>query len=712
MWGSFFASVVVGALFLYVPGGLLIRAFGISRIVAFVCAPFASIVAYEALSIIYPQVGVLCSWGSLVGPVLTAGVAASLVSCIVQRRRGVRPMSFGLSAPRDGAASRLGARFDGVCLAWYIAVGLVIATAFFVQNIPPDSFSQEFDNVHHLGVTKGYVDSGNWSPFASTLYAMQEDASINPLPGSGFYPSAWNCLSALLVSALDVPVALAGNAVNYLFIAVVLPASTFLFMRAVFRKRPSVVPFGALCVLGGTAFPWLLLAYGPLYPNLISFCLLPAAAFCFVSLLAEGVGAAERVASALLFAVGLAGFAFMQPNAVFSLGVLLAPFCVYRAGLAVGGLSAFGHHRALGTVLGGLVAAGLIAVAWYACFKAPFLQSVVSHEWPTFKTFKESFLDALLFGFDLRSMRVALTALVVLGGVFTLIKREYLWLSCSYALACALYMADTSLDGWVRHLLAGFWYTDSPRVAAFATLFAVPLTGMGLWLATRGVVFAGRSVVGLVRGRARSKRERGAPTAETGAASLFAALVAASAFCWINYGVGAVDRELPPQRGFPSGSLVDMVGYSYNDVAPAIYDEEEKAFVGEVRKAVPSDSLILNVPDDGSAFAYAVDDLRVYYRYLRTYGEDDETEESRLIRTELDDIASNDEVREAVRAVGGEYVLLLDQGPEDPSLPRRYLFTYEGGRNWSGILGIADGTPGFEVVLAEGDMRLYRITAT
>ena len=30
---------------------------------------------------------------------------------------------------------------------------------------------------------------------------------------------------------------------------------------------------------------------------------------------------------------------------------------------------------------------------------------------------------------------------------------------------------------------------------------------------------------------------------------------------------------------------------------------------------------------------------------------------------------------------------------------------------WSGIRAIDDSTPGFETVLSEGDMRLYRITA-
>ena len=101
-----------------------------------------------------------------------------------------------------------------------------------------------------------------------------------------------------------------------------------------------------------------------------------------------------------------------------------------------------------------------------------------------------------------------------------------------------------------------------------------------------------------------------------------------------------------------------------------------------------------------------MDGLNVYYRYLRTYGGDDETGESKLIRTRLDELASNDEVREAVRNVGGSYVLQLDQGKGEAS-PR--LFTYENGKNWQGLESIDDDTPGFEVVLARDDMRLYKI---
>ena len=64
-----------------------------------------------------------------------------------------------------------------------------------------------------------------------------------------------------------------------------------------------------------------------------------------------------------------------------------------------------------------------------------------------------------------------------------------------------------------------------------------------------------------------------------------------------------------------------------------------------------------------------------------------------------------------MRNPGAQYVLLLDQGvPYDEG---RWLIQtgedYEMG--WEGLANLADDTPGFETILADGDMRLYKITA-
>ena len=65
-------------------------------------------------------------------------------------------------------------------------------------------------------------------------------------------------------------------------------------------------------------------------------------------------------------------------------------------------------------------------------------------------------------------------------------------------------------------------------------------------------------------------------------------------------------------------------------------------------------------------------------------------------------------MRSALESVGADYVLVLDD--ERVAADRAYLFTYDPAL-WQGILSIDADTPGFELVLSEGDMRLYRITA-
>ena len=83
-----------------------------------------------------------------------------------------------------------------------------------------------------------------------------------------------------------------------------------------------------------------------------------------------------------------------------------------------------------------------------------------------------------------------------------------------------------------------------------------------------------------------------------------------------------------------------------------------------------------------------------------------------MIREGLDTIAESEEVRRAVKDVSAEYVLLLDQGvPYDEG---KWLLqtTEDSLKRWDGINRITDETPGFETVLSDGDMRLYKITGT
>ena len=146
----------------------------------------------------------------------------------------------------------------------------------------------------------------------------------------------------------------------------------------------------------------------------------------------------------------------------------------------------------------------------------------------------------------------------------------------------------------------------------------------------------------------------------------------------------------------------------YDEGEEQVYSAEEQRFVRKALEMIPDGALVINQPHDGSVFAYGLDGLNTYSRHIDTGGT---TEQSRTIRDRLSDIATDSTVREAVRNSGAQYVLLLDQGmPYDEG---RWLIQtgedYEMG--WEGLANLTDDTPGFETILADGDMRLYKITA-
>ena len=75
------------------------------------------------------------------------------------------------------------------------------------------------------------------------------------------------------------------------------------------------------------------------------------------------------------------------------------------------------------------------------------------------------------------------------------------------------------------------------------------------------------------------------------------------------------------------------------------------------------------------------------------------------------DVVRTTKVQHDVKEHGIEYVLQLDHGDAYKGLGEdaTYIVLAYNYRGWKGINGVRDDTPGFTVVLSEGDMRLYKI---
>lgn len=128
---------------------------------------------------------------------------------------------------------------------------------------------------------------------------------------------------------------------------------------------------------------------------------------------------------------------------------------------------------------------------------------------------------------------------------------------------------------------------------------------------------------------------------------------------------------------------------------------------------VPSGAVVLNQPYDGSAYAYGLDDLNVYYKAWEGNWMGKPTRENQLISTKLNEITSDSGVKEAVKSTGARYLILLDRSDyttnsEDPTKMTSMYASYIKS-SWHGIDAINDDSSGFTKVLEQGDMRLYRI---
>lgn len=718
MWLELAAAIAASALFVYVPGFIMLCSIRASRTVSVIAAPAVALAEYSLLGIVYGWLGLSVPWWVIAGSALGVGVVCWVVSLGV--RRAVRS-GEGETCPRLAALALfserdLGARRPFSLPVWAVfaavtLLGIVLGTAFFTARLgDPNAFVQEYDNIHHLSSIRVFMETGKWSSLNSTLYAAPFDDAYAPFGTAGaFYPSAWHCVCALVASSLGVSVPCSVNAVNFAFAFVVYPTSASLFLLEVFRGRPEIGLLGGVASLSIVAFPWMFLGFGPLYPNLTANAILFIPAFAFVAVFSEGSSRARRASAACVFALGLVAVVFAQTNGVFSLAVLLGPFCVWRAASAVLHLRLRGRMRImLSVVTGAFVAAAIVGI-WLALYHAPFLHGLVSNNWAAVRSTEATVKLALLLSYGDSAPsppHYAIGVLVVVGFVIAIARRKYWWLAFAYAFSFVAFVIDASMEGELKHVLTGFWYTDPRRVMALMAMLAVPLVGLALGDASRVAM----RFVGFLRARTGENRScdlrRKAKEGWIGAAVPVALAVVLVAF--------SVAIPLPGVSGAMAQPPLQIVAkWAFNmsrwdDDSRLVLTREERDFSLRAMEEIPEGEAVINSPNDGSCFLYGAYGLKTVYRFASGYGSG-EREDSVLVRTSLNEISSREDVRKAVRDMGVKYVLMLDQG-EPRGEERRHLFSY-GLEDWSGVDGITDDTPGFSVVMAEGDMRLYRIDA-
>ena len=673
MWPEFWLAFALAAALLVVPGALLLAAFGARPATALASGPLVSLVGYGAMGVLLSALGVAAST-PLVALPLTV-VAAGLLAW---------RLATGRLAPDAGASARRDLALVGV----YVLVGLAVTSLMLVANLSsPDSFIQAWDNVAHFDMVRSMTQSHSWSTLAVTYYPGEMSA-IDPVQSAPhYYPIGWHLVAVMLVDALGVSVTCAANVVNAVTCAAVFPMGACVMLRRVLgQEAPGAVALGALVCLAFPSFPWNLIPRWTLYPNLFSLALMPAVIAAFMGLAARAARPRERALSAVVFVVGGVALCFAQPNSVFSAAVFLAPWCAWR-------IYEWRRDRGEAPCRAWLWVgawAALVVALWAALLHMPFLKGVVEFYWLPIASLESCVEGVFGLSFAAGPPRYALRLLAIVGIVSACRRPRLRWLLAPFAFCCVAFVVAGGIDTPLKNIIAGFWYTDPYRMAAMAAMFCVPLAALGLL----EVVSAARR---LLAGRV--------------AARLVAPLLVAV------FALGLYGSALLFRLGLPHPWKEDNFYplarefAQKNDAAQSLgYDAEKIAFVERALEVTGTDAVVLNMPYDGSAYAYGVSNMNVVYRYMSGYGATDEdqreTSWSRFLRTRLAmGLEGRDPLAEAaLEELQPDYLLILDRDVDE----MLEAFSPYVAADWMGVLQVDDETPGLELVLSEGDMRLYR----
>lgn len=670
MWGSFLWAALVALLLLYGPGYLLFRGMRFLRALALFCAPLYSVFVFASLPIIYYGLGIGCNILTIAVPTLAV---AALVFGVSRTSKYRKPDQLVLSQKEPLRLFGRTIPFDLAAPVFYVTIATLLCVLVFVLALPEaGAIATRHDNITHLNLARSFLDSGKWSSLHPSTFLASPPYAQSIANEPGFYPSAWTCLVVLtsLVSGSDLMVCV--NAIVAISMCVVFPLGAYAFMRVLLPSRRRTILMGGIAMMGFVNWPWSYIFTGPLYPNQLGISLQVCAMAALMALIEHGELTKHVPSFAVSCLVSFGALALTHPTTLFSAYVFMAWY-----GVHVIWNSLYGWRR-IGVLAGYTF---VIISFWVTCYQLPMLRSVIGYT----ETECVGFLEAITGLFSIQyadsNIQFGMILCVAMGCVALFKQKKRRWFLLPVLFFFLGYLA-TRMDVWfAKHWLSALWYSDKRRMVVNMSLYLMPIVALGL--------------NAILPHRVSSSPQ---PRLHSARRVAFVLLV-------VSIYLPCLPMPLMEQPvELPFGQAASLVRERYEE---EIFPTEEIDFVKRALEVIPPDSLIINVPNDGSVWAYGATGMNTYYRNIYAQGL---TYDANVIRTSLCYYAQSETVQEAVRHTGATYVLMLDKG-----VPYKYgswLWQYYDWHEprWRGIGAINDHTPGFSIVLAEGDdMRLYKI---
>ena len=408
----------------------------------------------------------------------------------------------------------------------------------------------------------------------------------------------------------------------------------------------------------------------------------------------------------VIFVLGLITLFILHPSTIFSSIVVLLPWSFARIGESKRRVILFGKQIKPVTLAYAFFIFAL--VIWSVFYYVLIVRGVaLNFWWSAYSSLQDAILHALGMDFigqsyaggELVSPQPILSICVLVGAVWTFKHKQARWMVSAFMYLSILCIFIITFDVPLKGYLSGFWYTDPFRIAASCVIMAIPLAALGLATLAEAALetFA-------------SWREKASQAQTKAQICVFCTvwakplIVGAVIACVVVLNYVVPMPNLKSEEPIPAATAFKQASEkAYGD--HYILTSEELEFLRRVELTVPAGAVIANLPQDGSLWAYGTNDLHVLWRFPNGY-DASERPASAILRKRLNRIASDPEVLQTVRDLNVQYVLILNNVVD---YSNAVTSTYKPG-TFRGITQITDTTPGFEVVLEEGSMRLYKIT--
>lgn len=731
-WLSFVTAFGVALVLMYIPGLSILKAGRLSLPWALSAAPLISCALIFITGETFAWLRIPLNITLYIFILLCITVAARVWQLKTARLRATHPGALHTApqtrthaAPQPATHTFGCAPISTATLALYLGIGVVCTLIWYVVPLwQPSNLANGWDIVAHLNYAQTFIQNSTYSSLHASYYSTAA-AQLNPSSAPAtFYPCGWNILCALIAQIANASIPIAANALNSVFLAVCWPLSCMTFVANVFPTQPHARTCAAFVCCLSTIFPWTLLIYGPLFPFLSACCLMPSIYWIFMQLTRSAISPRERIQLGCYFVLGGITLMLLHTSALFSSIVILTPWCASR--IAHTSRTITLRSKPISRLALSVIFVIAVCAVWAACYLIIVLkQGLLNFWWPSITTIHQALLQGLLFEFVSSnpwgnwfiSPQPVFSVLYILGAIRAFRLKQGRSLVVAFVYLLCLGIVLIAFDTPLKSVLASFWYTDPYRIASLAIICAMPILGLGLHVAVECMCCTYTAFITRVR-RAFNTRTRrvGSPSSLPSSRSL--AVVKAATLILI-LGIHATVT-------FPQTGTWKLTGtFDHNErseykialsapvnnlkvVCAGVHDDRfiNRAKINFLQRAhaIVGNDVVLNNPYDGSVLAYGYMGMNTLWRYPKTLQEYERPGFAQL-RLEAYAAADRYKVQDIIRRTHAAYLLSLGEHVRtDTSLAGDYI-----PQTFSGITRVTAETPGFTLVLEDGDMKLFRI---